>query len=78
MTLATEQIQNSIAGHEYLYIKCLKCAKLGEDPPTRAKLAKNKGAYWKTAYNPEWLYDFMLEHGGYDHKPEDIVLEWEK
>lgn len=54
--------------YEYLYIKCLKCNE-------RVKLAKNKGAYWKP-YN--FLYDFMIEHGAYDHKPEDIVLEWER
>ena len=78
MALTDQQIHESIAGHEYLYIKCLKCSKLRFHPSPRVKLAKNKGSYWMTSYDPEWFYGFMLDHSGYDHKPEDIVLEWEK
>lgn len=64
-----------IRNAEYLYIKCESCSKHGGDPPVRVKLAKNKGADWKTSYNPQWFYDFMFDHSGC--KTEDIVLEWE-
>jgi len=63
-----KHIKQSIKGQEYLYIKCTRCNE-------RVKLAQNKGSDWMT-YN--FLYDFALEHFAYDHKPEDIVLEWER
>ena len=59
---------SEIRNAEYLYIKCNAC------PFSRTKLAKNKGADWTTDYNPEWFYEFMLDHSGC--KTEDIVLEW--
>jgi hypothetical protein len=51
--------------HDYLYLKCSICQE-------RVKLAKNKGAYWKTGYDPSWLADFLLLHA--DCK--GIVLEF--
>ena len=49
----------------YVYIKCNAC-------DHRAKLAKNKLAYWNAF---EFLEDFLIKHRDCD--PADICLIWE-
>jgi len=39
---------------------CIRCEKHND----QVKLAKNKGSYWKSDYNPDWLSDFLNAHQG--------------
>lgn len=55
-----------LSEHEYIFLSCPSCKE-------RVKLAKNKGNYWKTDYNPTWLPDFLLSHQ--DCKEIVITLE---
>ena len=52
----------------YIFIKCGKCG-------DRVKIAKNKGGYFKTGYDTEWLQTFLSDHGECDINQIEIIGE---